>query len=145
MAELAICKLQDSIMTERGLCRRQHRHCFIFYGNMWEALGPSAAPSGLKTTCWMASRWRRSLLPLVRGELRWDATWWILLDALSHGLRQSRLPGCWVPSWLVNETIVGGTSGLSRVFLLSCSLFFCRYIPHPCSKGEREKESEIDS
>jgi hypothetical protein len=123
----------------RALLTPAYRHCYIFYGDMWEAFGPEgAAPSWLKTTCWMASRWRLSLLPFVRGELGWDATWWILLEALSHDLRQRRLPG-WVPGWLVNETIIGGTSGLPRVFLLSCSLFLCRYL-RPLVAWGKERE-----
>jgi hypothetical protein len=70
MAELAICKLQDSIMAAREGFVDASIGIAFFYGNMWEALGPSAAPSGLKTTCQMTSRWRLSLPPFVRGELR---------------------------------------------------------------------------
>ncbi len=122
---------------------RQHRHCFLFYGNMWEALEPPPAPSRFKTACSTASRWHLSLFPFVRGEPRSDAIWWILLEALSHGLRQWRLPG-WVFSWLVNGTIVGGTScTLSRVFLFSCSLFLCTYLPLPCSKWEWARERKL--
>jgi hypothetical protein len=142
MAELAICKLQDFIMAEWGPGRTCIGMALFFMATCARHLSHPPAPFGLKTGGSTACRWCLSLFPFVRGEPRSDATWWILLEALSHGLRQWRLPGDWVPSWLVNETIVGGTSSRSRVFLLSCSLIPCTYIPLPCSKGEWARERE---
>ncbi len=39
----------------------QRRCWLLFNGNMWEAFVPSPAPSGLKTACSTASRWRLRL------------------------------------------------------------------------------------